>query len=330
MARPGITYEQVRSAANKLLQQGISPSIQKIREFLGTGSNTTIAAHLRSWQNERSEVPEMTLPPSVPEQVINALEAFWGIAFAQAESQFIDYREQTDLAVAQAERQRDAAAAALELVRDEVSNFQRRLAKAQAKAREVEKHLFVEEERTMAAEAQITALKERLTQSQQEIAQLRNDATAQSNRYEEALLQLRSETDRRLAEAEQRLAFERERGEANETRLATLLDRVKTEHNHEKASFASERTDWKKQESALLKEMSAAQQELMKERLKVAAAEDTNRRLMAELQQADAATRTERERYLKTARFVDGLRATLKAANADRRRLQQCLADGGD
>ena len=37
----------------KLLSQGVAPSVQKIKEELGTtGSNTTIAEHLKFWRNE--------------------------------------------------------------------------------------------------------------------------------------------------------------------------------------------------------------------------------------------------------------------------------------
>jgi len=52
MKRPGVDYETVKYTAVKLLSQGTAPSVQKIREVLGTGSNTTIAEHLRIWRDE--------------------------------------------------------------------------------------------------------------------------------------------------------------------------------------------------------------------------------------------------------------------------------------
>jgi hypothetical protein len=47
MARHGVDFESVKQAALKLLSKSISPSTQKIRELLGTGSHTTIAAYLK-------------------------------------------------------------------------------------------------------------------------------------------------------------------------------------------------------------------------------------------------------------------------------------------
>lgn len=49
MARPGVEYEQIERVARKLLSQGQHPSVQKVRNELGTGSNSTIAKHLKTW-----------------------------------------------------------------------------------------------------------------------------------------------------------------------------------------------------------------------------------------------------------------------------------------
>ena len=50
MARPGISYEQVATVADALVGQGEKPSIQRIRERLGTGSPNTIHRHLKTWR----------------------------------------------------------------------------------------------------------------------------------------------------------------------------------------------------------------------------------------------------------------------------------------
>ncbi len=54
MARPGVTYEQVAEAADKLDSDGIRPSPTKVREALGnTGSYSTIARFLKDWEEAR-------------------------------------------------------------------------------------------------------------------------------------------------------------------------------------------------------------------------------------------------------------------------------------
>src|SRR5512144_10676 len=84
MARPGLSYEDVKKTAAVLLEQGMNPSIQRIRTILGTGSNSTIADHLKRWQQELETIPRAALPPAVPEAVMAALEAFWQVAIEQA------------------------------------------------------------------------------------------------------------------------------------------------------------------------------------------------------------------------------------------------------
>ena len=49
MARSGVQYEDVQRAIHTLLSRGDAPSVQRIREVLGTGSFTTLSEHLRQW-----------------------------------------------------------------------------------------------------------------------------------------------------------------------------------------------------------------------------------------------------------------------------------------
>ncbi len=49
MARPGITSFDVSKAAQQITGQGKAPTIEFIRILLGTGSNSTIGFHLRTW-----------------------------------------------------------------------------------------------------------------------------------------------------------------------------------------------------------------------------------------------------------------------------------------
>ncbi len=87
MARIGINYTDVKTAAYKLLSQGHSPSVQKIREVLGTGSNTTIAEHLRVWREEYAKKEVHHLPANMPHELVSAIEILWQTAMEQAEKQ---------------------------------------------------------------------------------------------------------------------------------------------------------------------------------------------------------------------------------------------------
>jgi chromosome segregation ATPase len=87
MARHGVNYESVKHSALKLLSQGISPSVQKIRELLGTGSNTTIADHLKHWREEQGSKSIHHLPSNLPKELIATFDVLWQTAVEHAEQQ---------------------------------------------------------------------------------------------------------------------------------------------------------------------------------------------------------------------------------------------------
>lgn len=51
MARSGVTYTEVAKAAETVKQQGFEPTVDRVREQLGTGSKSTIGPHLRQWKS---------------------------------------------------------------------------------------------------------------------------------------------------------------------------------------------------------------------------------------------------------------------------------------
>ena len=110
MARIGVDYEQVKQAAIKLLSQGFAPSVQKIREVLGTGSNTTIAEHLKIWRDEYAKMTIHHLPSNMPKELISAFEVLWQAAMEQARNQLAEYKQTVESereAILQKERDAD-------------------------------------------------------------------------------------------------------------------------------------------------------------------------------------------------------------------------------
>lgn len=77
MARPGVTYFDVAQAAKALQEGNELPTIDRIRQKLGTGSNSTIANHLKQWKSEQMpnviEVPKTTIPTSL----VSQLQGLW-------------------------------------------------------------------------------------------------------------------------------------------------------------------------------------------------------------------------------------------------------------
>ena len=71
MARPGITYEQVAATADALVGRGEKPTIQAIRDALGTGSPNTIHRHLTAWRSAQS--PAERPPARLRDELAGAL-----------------------------------------------------------------------------------------------------------------------------------------------------------------------------------------------------------------------------------------------------------------
>lgn len=104
MARQGITFEQVKAAAEQLVSEGREPSIRAVRERLhGTGSPNTIHRHLSTWRGSRSDAAATgrVLPEPIARAINDYIQHAVMVARAEAEVQLARARtDASDLAVA--------------------------------------------------------------------------------------------------------------------------------------------------------------------------------------------------------------------------------------
>ncbi len=87
MPRPGISYYEVARAAEQLIASGHEPTIERIRMVLKTGSNSTIANHLRAWRNKQEITQQIASKEHLPEELVGVLKGLWERVMSQAESQ---------------------------------------------------------------------------------------------------------------------------------------------------------------------------------------------------------------------------------------------------
>ncbi len=88
MARHGITYEDVISAANTLKAQGKSVTIENVRGFLGTGSSGTVNQHLRRWKEAQQSTQKIASKENIPEPLIALIKGLWEGILTQTTEQF--------------------------------------------------------------------------------------------------------------------------------------------------------------------------------------------------------------------------------------------------
>lgn len=325
MARNGIGFEDVRDAAETLLGRGLNPTIQRVRELLGTGSNTTISEHLKSWQRQLAETPKIVLPPTAPEAVATAFDSFWKVAVQHAEAAFDEQRIAAAQAVETAERARDAAIAEQGQIRAELNGLNRKLEAVQTAARELADRLLVEQERRAAAEMTIQAAEQRARAAAETVAQIRAETEARVEQLEIALRQSRADAERQEAEARRQLEAERQRGEANEIRLTRILEQSRSEWAAERQAFATERLDWKNRETAWQVRAETQEREHTSIREALAVANERQHSLSTELQQLKTGLQEGEARYLEALRTAENLRGELKAALESQKNLRQQL-----
>lgn len=114
MARPGITFEQVAAVADAIIGEGQQPTINAVRDRIGTGSPNTVHRHLTVWRAARPQaiaaVPE--LPASLTTAIATEIERAAATARSEVESKLVQTQaESAELA---------SAGEALESERDEL------------------------------------------------------------------------------------------------------------------------------------------------------------------------------------------------------------------
>jgi chromosome segregation ATPase len=92
MARIGVTYDDISAAAQAVREQGMEPTVDRVREHLGTGSKSTIAPLLKRWRSDQasavSELPDELL------QAVTAIHARLQLAAEQRVRAETDVLEQ--------------------------------------------------------------------------------------------------------------------------------------------------------------------------------------------------------------------------------------------
>ena len=97
MPKKSDTREKVFDAADSLLQEGIRPTQQNIRERIGSGSITTINSALNGWWLSLSDrINRKDQHPELPDPVISAANQLWDQALAYAHHAFQKERAEAE------------------------------------------------------------------------------------------------------------------------------------------------------------------------------------------------------------------------------------------
>mgnify|MGYP002359941691 CR=1 FL=1 len=237
MSRPGVDYETVKQTAVKLLSQGIAPSVQKIREELGTGSNSTIADHLKVWRDDYAKKTIHHLPANMPKELISTFEILWQTAMEHAQNQLAEYKKAVE-SECEAALQKEEEAVKL------VTNIQ-------LKYDELSYKLEQEVANKQKTAVELAIVNDRLIKQSEAF-------TAQKNQYEDRLKRIYEEKDHLIADYH-RLQIE----------IKTLHEKLALQAEEHKRLLAQQHILQEQSESRWLKLIDQARQETKDERKKL-------------------------------------------------------------
>lgn len=248
----GIQYSDVALAADALLQEGVRPTIERIRLRIGRGSPNTVGPLLEQWFSSlgarihpKSSAHDAH-QESVPQEVREAMETLWTVAQSQAQQQ-AESALQAREATLEADRQAlNAEAEALEQTKARMQERAAWLEQAlvQADAQLKESHVQQQQLQAVLAERgrEIQALTQSMAQSQAAHGQL------------QALFQqAQTEHQAVLRDAEARHA-------GNERRWMAELDRARQEARKAEQALQVQAQDFAKAHQTLSDRVKDAEQ----------------------------------------------------------------------
>lgn len=315
MARSGVTYEDVQRAIDELLARGDAPSVQKIREILGTGSYTTISDHLRNWRQQREENRDVPPPRGMPAALQELAEGLWRQAQESANEALRHYREEADRKVDKADQAAADARRQAEDARQREAALASHLAGTEQRLAELSAELATSQSRCEALEAAENRLATRLAEAESLVQRYRDEASRIAEEHQQALQALEAEHHEKLTREEQR-------HESAENRLMTLLDQARQERLAREKAAAG-------REEQLEKRLAGRESELQETRARLAEEERQHRESDGARRQAQALAENRRhEQSLLQARIDEQkrhLEDQCQRVNSLEQQLYRCL-----
>ncbi len=194
MARTGVTFEQVVECAKAIESEGENPTIQRIRQRLGTGSPNTIHKHLRAWtaQSQPEKAVTLKLPEKIQDALIAEISRQASEARAESESEAQQAMATADELAEEGERMEAEIEALKQRVEEleqaqiedgarlsakdeEVTHLRQELRAERAEAEKARSKIGEDEHKYQAACDQVVSLKKELANKMEELSDVRSE-----------------------------------------------------------------------------------------------------------------------------------------------------------
>lgn len=122
MARSGVTFNEVDEAARYLQGLGRNPTVDAIRERLGTGSRTTILEHLKRWKSLQADGEGR-----LPQPLLSLVTGLWDGLQALAQERITHHQETADQKLSSLKLQLQTAEQTEVQLHQEIQHYQEQL-----------------------------------------------------------------------------------------------------------------------------------------------------------------------------------------------------------
>lgn len=228
MARSGINKLDVHKAAARLMEEGKNPTVDAVRDILGTGSKSTIAPLLKQWKAQHgnwSEVQDTGLPVSL----ISTVKALYEGMQHEAQEKVNEAQAIATETLEQSARALHDKEQALQSTQEELQEIEAYLKTANKANDTLRKQRVEDALQTQQVNNENQALAEQLKAALQENKQLTallQQGQENLEHYRESVQQQRaqerSDVDRQIAQLESALAGSRKENDVLNERVPSL------------------------------------------------------------------------------------------------------------
>jgi chromosome segregation ATPase len=236
MARTGVTYDDVAKAADTLQEAGIEPTVDRVRERLGTGSKSTLAPLLKRWKEQRDVA---VAGQGLPAGLLQSVKALYDQVQHSATVQIEVMRQEFTNAEAVISQQ-------LMQVNDELTTLQ-------------QQHQILDQE--------YTALKQAHAQLLEAYKEQQTIAAARTSELAEVRIQLK-DAQTSFKETKQELRRVRDNAEHYQQAVAEERRLEREQVQQLRAEWHATREDWNRRLTAEVTAHQAAQHEIQQQLLR--------------------------------------------------------------
>lgn len=295
MARIGVSYFDIAQAAETIRHRGDEPTVDRVREELGTGSKSTIAPLLKRWKSETGNAQHDAT--GLPQDLLDALKAL-----------HVRVQEDADRKV---DMVREEAAITVEQARAELTQLRAVLAERNGYLRELEQKLQDSEQESRSRKLALDEVQAALVKSEYQ----REEGSARITELRANIEELKQE-NRTVREHfeffQQRIADDRQQ-ERDQFRQVSAQLNSQVASLNDQLTFANRRITEREQK---IEEQGALYAQQTAELLSTQHVLAANRAEHVALQQSMAEQQVQLREYLAEAEGMRDKIATLSSSNA--------------